>query len=87
MPFKTDKRLWLNADKSRIVEDGDPDAAFLAYGPGQMVSDEDIERYGLEAPAEVEAEAESGGDEGDAATKAEAKPRATKAQTKPAAKK
>src|SRR5215210_4354171 len=41
------RRLWLTADKSRIVEDGDPAAAFLLCGAGAAVSAEDVARYGL----------------------------------------
>jgi hypothetical protein len=33
-------RLWLNADKSAVVEDGSPDAAFLLCGVGGQISDE-----------------------------------------------
>ncbi len=40
-------RLWLNADKTKVVKDGDPDAAFLFVVEGDTVSDEDAERYGL----------------------------------------
>lgn len=79
MPFKSDKRLYQTADRSRLVEESDPDAAFLFVAEGQTVSDEDAERYGLEAPAEAP-EREAGEDEAD--TKAESKPAATKAQAK-----
>lgn len=81
MPFKSDKRLYQTADRSRLVEESDPDAAFLFVAEGQTVGDEDAERYGLEAPAETE-----GGDEGedDGDTKAEDAPARTKAQAKPA---
>jgi hypothetical protein len=46
-----DRKLWLTADKERVVEDGDPDAAFLFAGEGDEVSDEDAKRYGLKAKA------------------------------------
>lgn len=42
-----DRRLWLTADRERVVEEGDPEAAFLFATPGKEVSDEDAERYGL----------------------------------------
>lgn len=51
MGFTTDRRLWLTADKERVVEEGDPDAAFLFVSAGKEVSDEDASRYGLDAPA------------------------------------
>jgi hypothetical protein len=81
MPFKSDKRMFLNADKSAVVDADSPDAAFLFVAEGQTVSDEDAEKYGLEAPAEADAD-EAEGDEGEADTKAESKPRATKAMAK-----
>jgi hypothetical protein len=33
------RRLWHTADRERLVSDGDPAAAFLAYTPGQEVPD------------------------------------------------
>lgn len=40
-------RLWLTADKERVVEDGDPAAAFLLVGEGGQLSEEDARKYGL----------------------------------------
>ena len=52
------EKLWLTADRSRLVPDGDEEAAFLFCLPGQRVSVGDAQRYGLvEAPAELAAEA------------------------------
>lgn len=34
-----DRRLWFTADKSELVEEGDPRAAFLAAIPGREVPD------------------------------------------------
>jgi hypothetical protein len=51
---KAEKRLWLNADRSKVVEDGDPDARFLLAAPGQEVHPSIAEKYGLKqkkAPA------------------------------------
>lgn len=45
--FKSDRRLWLTADKARVVEDGDPEAAFLLAGPEGTISPDDVERLGL----------------------------------------
>jgi len=42
-------RLWLTADKSRLVEDDDPDAATLFCGPRDGISEADAERFGLKA--------------------------------------
>jgi hypothetical protein len=49
MPFTTDKRLYLNENRSQVVEEG-PDARFLFAAEGTQVSDEDATRYGLNAP-------------------------------------
>jgi len=43
------RRLWLTADKSRLVEDGDPDAATLYCGPTDGISEADAKRLGLKA--------------------------------------
>jgi hypothetical protein len=40
------KIIFLNADKSKVVEEG-PDAAWILVGVDGEVSDEDAERYGL----------------------------------------
>jgi len=48
MPWNNDtgKTLFLNADKSAVVEEG-PDAAWVLVGPDGEVSDEDCARYGI----------------------------------------
>jgi hypothetical protein len=48
MPFKADRRLYHNADKSKIVEEDDPEASFLAIGEGQEVPDAEAKRLGLD---------------------------------------
>src|SRR4051812_9447526 len=45
----TGERLWLNAEKDRVVRDGDPDAAYLLAAPGDSIPRADAERYGLVA--------------------------------------
>ena len=45
--YTADKRLYLNRDKSEIVEEDSPEAAFLLAAEGQEVSQEDVEKYGL----------------------------------------
>lgn len=54
MPFRSDKRLYVNADKSKVVEEDSPEAAFLLVGEGGTVSDEDAKKYGLKAPQRTE---------------------------------
>jgi hypothetical protein len=41
------ERLWLTADRERVVKDGDPEAAFLLCGDGGQITRSDAERYGL----------------------------------------
>lgn len=44
-----DRRLWLTADKARVVEDGDPAAAFLLASPGTEIPAGEVERLKLSA--------------------------------------
>jgi hypothetical protein len=44
---RADRRLWETADRSRVVEDGDPEAAFLLCIPGDEIPEEQAKRYGL----------------------------------------
>lgn len=66
-----DRRLYLTADKSQVVEAGDPAAAFLFTTPGYEIPVGEVERHGLalvdgrlqwgaEKPEAGEAEAEEG---------------------------
>ena len=48
------RRLWLTADKSRLVEEGDPDAATLFCGPRDGISEADAERFGIKAAPPLE---------------------------------
>jgi hypothetical protein len=45
--FVADKALWLNADRSKVVEEGSPDAAFLLASKGKEIDAATAERYGL----------------------------------------
>jgi hypothetical protein len=47
-------RWCWTADHKRLVLEGDPDAAFLAYPSGQWVSDEEAHRVGLIKPEVAE---------------------------------
>lgn len=42
-----DRRLFLTADKARVVEEGDAEAAYLFATPGSPIAPEDAARYGL----------------------------------------
>jgi hypothetical protein len=45
--FRADRRLYVTADRSRVVEEGDPGAAFLLVGLNSIIEAEDVQRYGL----------------------------------------
>jgi hypothetical protein len=47
MPYTSDKRIWLNADKSAVVEEGSADARFLLVGEGGTVPDDVAKQYHL----------------------------------------
>lgn len=62
MTYISNERLWLTADRARVVKEGDPEAAFLLVGKGGTVSDGDAKRYNLKdleaAPPPWDAKAE-----------------------------
>jgi hypothetical protein len=60
------RRLYWNADRSKIVEHGDPESAFLAFSESKDVPNEIVDRFNLDATKE----------------KAVSKPPATKAKAK-----
>lgn len=89
-PYRAPRRLYLTADKSRVVEESDPEAASLLAGAGAEVSQADVERYKLRElpePSEAEGRAEDAEDapasEGEARGKAVAGPPEDKAQAGP----
>lgn len=45
--YIADRKLWLTADRDRVVEDGDPEARFLLAAPGRAVPEEQAVRLGL----------------------------------------
>lgn len=47
--LKADRRLYVTADKTRVVEEGDPAGSWLLYAVGRKIGEGDIQRYGLEA--------------------------------------
>lgn len=69
------ERLYLTADATKLVREGDPEGATLYCAPGDEIPDEAVERFGLvdgtiaggrrgkkEAPAGGDKEAPAGGD-------------------------
>lgn len=47
------KRLYLNGDRTKVVEHGDPDAAFLLGAGGALISEQDAKRLGVKDTEEV----------------------------------
>lgn len=45
--FISDRRFYLSNDHSRVVEESDPDAAFLLVGAGGTLDDATARKYGL----------------------------------------
>lgn len=54
----TGKPLYLNADKSKVVEEG-PDAAFLLVGAEGELPDDVAAQYGLKSAAKAEDKADA----------------------------
>ena len=53
-----DRRLWLTADKARVVEDGDRAAAFLWHIAGETVTAAEAARVGFGVQPDPEPEEE-----------------------------
>jgi len=49
MTFVIKERLYHTADKKRLVRHGDLEAAFLAFTPGEELSDVEAQRTGVAA--------------------------------------
>ena len=45
--MRADKRYYVTADRSRVVEEGHEDAAILLAAEGDDITNEDAKRYGL----------------------------------------
>lgn len=56
--ISVDRRLFLTADKDRLVNPDDPAAAFLWAGEGDEVTEEEAERVGYKAGKKSAAPAE-----------------------------
>lgn len=48
MGIVADRRLYINRDKSRVVEEGDKSAAYLFAAAGRDITAADAQAYGLE---------------------------------------
>lgn len=71
--MKADRRLFLTADKERLVGEESSEAAFLFASPGDEIADEDVARYGLGEVKQAEPAADK-----------QSPPPANKARTAPA---
>lgn len=49
-----DRRLWLTADRQRVVEEGSSDAAILYATPGTVILGEAVKRFKIKALKKVE---------------------------------
>lgn len=45
--LRADRRLYVTADRSQVVEEGDPRGAFLLIGEGGVIGEGDVMLYGL----------------------------------------
>jgi hypothetical protein len=87
--MKADRRYYLNADRSKIVEEGSSEAAYLLAAEGADIPTEDARRYKLGRYADDEvpaAPAEAKAEEKPADAKAVAGPPENKAQGRAASK-
>lgn len=41
------EKLYMNADRSQVVPENSPEAAFVLVGPGGKLTDEQCKKYGL----------------------------------------
>lgn len=59
--WKSDRRLWLNADRTQVLEDGDPNASFLLVGENGEIPLDLARKYNLgnSAPGETAVEREA----------------------------
>ena len=52
--FTSDRTLYLTADQSEVVEEGDPRAAFLLVREGSQIDDALAKQHGLKASSKAE---------------------------------
>lgn len=46
-PLIADRRLYLSADRTRVIEEGETGAAFLLVGQGVAIAPDEVKRLGL----------------------------------------
>lgn len=74
--YKSDKRLYVNADRSKVVSEDSPEAAYLLVSEGGEIPEEEAKRYGLVKSSKMATAEESG-------TKARSAPPENKARSAP----
>jgi hypothetical protein len=83
--MKLTQSWWHNAEKNKLVPEGHPDAAFLAYPAGHEVNDDVARHLGMLVDPEPEGDDKAEA-EAKAAEEAKAKAEADEAEVKSAAK-
>lgn len=78
--MKATERLYLTVDRTRVVAEGDPDAAFLWKTPGKDISAAEAKQYGITEPKKAKDEPRA--EEELAEAKAVEEPPENKAQTR-----
>lgn len=53
-----DRRLWLTADRNKVVEEGDPNAATLYATPGTVIPAEAVKRFKIKPLKKAKVKAE-----------------------------
>lgn len=81
---RVDEKLWLTADRDRLVADGDPEAAHLFAAAGDEITRDEAEQFGLvkakAAPADKQrAKAE---DKAKPKPRSKSKPRASRPRSR-----
>lgn len=56
--FTSDRRVYVTADRSRVVPETNPDAAYLLVAEGGTLPMDEAERYGLTGSSDPPAEPE-----------------------------
>jgi hypothetical protein len=54
MIYEGKEKLFLNADKDKLVKEDSPEAAFLFAAPGDEVDDDEAKRLGLSGKKQAE---------------------------------
>jgi hypothetical protein len=61
-PFILNRPLYTDETKTKVLEEGDPEAAFVIGGKGSTVPPDEVEKYGLDESHRLIEEDEGDGD-------------------------